>query len=171
VGRGQAIAALYGPLALVWLYLFTLEAPGAQFVVGGLIAVIGSFVLFTEKRDVLEVVRAVPGVHVPEAPIPAEVPAMHMKCHMLQLIDEQGPMWDYDIAEEVMRAYGVSGDYWFGTVRLTLTDLFSSGLLDEVETAVDPDKSHGEEKLLFKFGLNDFGRSRMRQSGLMGASA
>ncbi|HLU54408.1 MAG TPA: hypothetical protein VKZ81_03020 [Pseudonocardia sp.] len=60
VGRGQAIAALYGPLALVWLYLFTLEAPGLQFVVGGLIAVLGSFILFTEKRDVLEVVRAVP---------------------------------------------------------------------------------------------------------------
>jgi drug/metabolite transporter (DMT)-like permease len=61
VGRGQAIAALYGPFALLWLYLFTLEAPGIQFIIGGLIAVIGSFVLFTEKRDVLEVVRAVPG--------------------------------------------------------------------------------------------------------------
>jgi drug/metabolite transporter (DMT)-like permease len=70
VGRGQAIAALYGPLALVWLYLFTLEAPGVQFVVGGLIAVIGSFVLFTEKRDVLEVVRAVPGAHVSAATNP-----------------------------------------------------------------------------------------------------
>ncbi len=64
VGRGQAIAALYGPLALVWLYLFTLEAPGVQFVVGGLISVIGCFVLLTEKRDVLEVIRAVPGAHV-----------------------------------------------------------------------------------------------------------
>lgn len=61
VGRGQAIAALYGPLALVWLFLFTLEAPGIQFVIGGLIAVVGSFTLFTERRDVLEVIRAVPG--------------------------------------------------------------------------------------------------------------
>ena len=61
VGRGQAIAALYGPIALIWLYLFTLEPPGWQFVIGGVIAVIGSFVLFTEKRDVLEVLRAVPG--------------------------------------------------------------------------------------------------------------
>lgn len=60
VGRGQAIAALYGPMALVWLYIFTLEAPGIQFVIGGAIAVTGSFVLFTEKRDVLEVIRAVP---------------------------------------------------------------------------------------------------------------
>jgi drug/metabolite transporter (DMT)-like permease len=60
VGRGQAIAALYGPLALVWLYIFTLKPPGLQFVIGAVIAVVGSFVLFTEKRDVLEVIRAVP---------------------------------------------------------------------------------------------------------------
>lgn len=60
VGRGQAIAALYGPLALVWLYMFNLKPPGIQFVIGAIVAVVGSFVLFTEKRDVLEVIRAVP---------------------------------------------------------------------------------------------------------------
>lgn len=62
VGRGQAIASLYGPLALVWLFIFTLETPGIQFIIGGLVAVVGSFVLFTERRDVLEVIRAVPTV-------------------------------------------------------------------------------------------------------------
>lgn len=61
VGRGQAIAALYGPFALVWLFIFTLTIPGIQFIIGGLIAVVGSFVLFTERRDVLDVIRAVPG--------------------------------------------------------------------------------------------------------------
>jgi len=60
VGRGQAIAALYGPFALVWLSIFTLTAPSLEFIVGGLIAVVGSFVLFTEQRDVLEVIRSVP---------------------------------------------------------------------------------------------------------------
>lgn len=59
VGRGQAVAALYGPLALVWLFLFTHEWPGTQFVVGSAIAVIGGFVLFTERRG-LEAVRTVP---------------------------------------------------------------------------------------------------------------
>jgi drug/metabolite transporter (DMT)-like permease len=75
VGRGQAIASLYGPLALVWLYLFTLVPPGIEFVIGGLIAVAGSFVLFTEKRDVLEVIRAVPSGRsrtVPEHPASAD---------------------------------------------------------------------------------------------------
>jgi drug/metabolite transporter (DMT)-like permease len=63
VGRGQAIAALYGPLALLWLFLFTHQWPGTEFVVGAAIAVIGSFVLFTERRGILEIVRAVPARH------------------------------------------------------------------------------------------------------------
>ena len=60
VGRGQAIASLYGPLAIVWLFIFKPDSPPAiQFVIGAIVAVIGSFVLFTERRDVLEVIRAV----------------------------------------------------------------------------------------------------------------
>jgi hypothetical protein len=91
---------------------------------------------------------------------------MHMKGYILQLL-ARGQLWDHEIAADVMSEYGLSGDYWYGTVRLTLTDLFSAGLLDEIETTVDPDKSFGEEKLLFKFGLNDFGLDRMRQAGLL----
>ncbi|MBA2414552.1 MAG: hypothetical protein H0V64_01360 [Geodermatophilaceae bacterium] len=91
---------------------------------------------------------------------------LHMKGYMLELIASSEGMWDYDIADRVMHEYGVSGDYWYGTVRLTLTDLYSGGLLDQLETTIDPAKSMGKEKLLIKFRLNDFGRERMRQSGL-----
>lgn len=71
VGRGQAIADLYGMFALVWLTIFTLDLPSWQFIVGGLIAIFGGFVLFTEKRGVLEVVRSMPGM----APADEEAPA------------------------------------------------------------------------------------------------
>ncbi|MDN5857186.1 MAG: hypothetical protein L0H84_01060 [Pseudonocardia sp.] len=96
---------------------------------------------------------------------------MHIKGHMLQTLAKSEAMWDYEIAEDVMGEYGLSGAYWYGTVRLTIADLYSGGLLDEVETTIDPAKSLGEEKLLTKYRLNDFGRTRMRQSGLMGANA
>jgi hypothetical protein len=95
---------------------------------------------------------------------------MHMKGYMLQLFATRGPLWDHEVADEVMREYGISGDYWYGTVRLTLTDLYSGGLLEEVETTVDPEKSGGVEKLLFRFDLTEFGRERMRQSGLLEVS-
>lgn len=90
---------------------------------------------------------------------------MHLKGRILQLFDERGAMWESDVAAEVMPEFGYSGDYWVGTVRLTLTDLFSSGLLEEIDTAVDG------EKLVFRFGLTDFGRTRMAEAGLRGAKA
>jgi hypothetical protein len=94
---------------------------------------------------------------------------VHRKGHTQQLPVGRGPRWDHEIADEVMRAYGISGDYWYGTVRLTVPDLFAGGLLDEVETTVDPATSRGEEKLLFKLGPDDLGHDRMRQSGLLAA--
>jgi len=96
---------------------------------------------------------------------------MHLKGFMLQQLEQHGQMWDYELAEACMREYHLSGDYWYGTIRITLTDLYSSGLLDEVEVTVDSSKSMGKEKILFKFALNDFGRERMAQSGLAGASS
>lgn len=92
---------------------------------------------------------------------------LHMKAYMLQVLARGGAMWDYEIAEDVMREYGLSGEYWYGTVRLTLTDLYSGGLLEELEATIDPEKSLGQEKVLFRYQLNDFGRERMAQSGLL----
>jgi len=95
---------------------------------------------------------------------------LHIKGYILQLMSRRGAMWDDEIAHEVLRFYGLSGEYWYGTVRVTLTDLFSGGLLDEVDTTVDPDRTGGKPKLLFKFAVNDFGTERMAQTGLLEAS-
>lgn len=94
------------------------------------------------------------------------MPDMHIKGYILQLIERNGSMWDYDVAAHVMATYGLSGDYWHGTVRLTLTDLYSSGLLDETECQVGA--VAGEERLQAKFAVNAFGRERMAQTGLLG---
>lgn len=93
--------------------------------------------------------------------------SLHIKGFMLVLLYQHGEMWDYDVADLVMREYGYQGDYWYGTVRLTLTDLYSGGLLDEIDTKVDSNKSYGVERVLFKFALSDFGRERTRQAGLL----
>jgi drug/metabolite transporter (DMT)-like permease len=74
VGRGQAIADLYGMFALIWLWIFSAAQPPWQFWVGAALAILGGFVMFTERRDVLEVIRAVPGVGHHEVE-PEEVPA------------------------------------------------------------------------------------------------
>lgn len=92
--------------------------------------------------------------------------ALHMKGYVLQLLHRQGVLWDHEVVDAVMREYGYSGEYWNGTIRVTLTDLYSSGLLQQLDTTIDPEKPGGD-RVQFKYGLTDFGRERMRQSGLL----
>ncbi|MCP4469136.1 MAG: DMT family transporter [Gammaproteobacteria bacterium] len=58
VGRGQAIAALYGVFAVIFLSIFTLDLPEWHFLIGLTLTVFGGFVMFTEKAEMLEVIRS-----------------------------------------------------------------------------------------------------------------
>lgn len=95
--------------------------------------------------------------------------SLHLKGYLLRLLAEpeaqQTGRWDDELCDAACAEYGLAGDYWRGTVRLNLTDLYSGGLLDEVETALSDGAA--PERVLFRFRLNDFGRERMRQSGLL----
>jgi hypothetical protein len=93
---------------------------------------------------------------------------LHIKGRILQLLEERGPLWDYEIFEALAAEYPeVEGQYWYDTIRLKLADLYSSGITTEVDEALDPDKSFGNEKILFRFDLTEFGRDRMRHTGLL----
>lgn len=92
---------------------------------------------------------------------------VHIKGYVLQKLLADGPLWDHEVVAAVEQEYGLSGAYWAGTVRLTLTDLYSGGLLDEVGADVDPARSTDGEKLTLRYRVNGFGRERMIQSGLL----
>ncbi|MDQ4118506.1 MAG: hypothetical protein M3235_16310 [Actinomycetota bacterium] len=92
---------------------------------------------------------------------------VHIKGFVLQKLLADGPLWDHEVVAAVENEYGVSGEYWAGTVRMTLTDLYSGGLLDEV--GADVDGGGAGEKVTLRYQVNDFGRERMTQSGLLEA--
>jgi len=56
VGRGQAIGSLYGLMAVVFLLVFT-GAYQWSYIVGAVICILGTYVLFTEPSDGLESLR------------------------------------------------------------------------------------------------------------------
>lgn len=92
---------------------------------------------------------------------------LHIKGYILQTLNRrQEGLWDHQIAEQVLNEYGLRGDYWRGTVRVTLTDLHAGGLIEEFEQALDDGSHFGNDKVLFKFRLSPFGLERMRDTGL-----
>ena len=97
---------------------------------------------------------------------------LHIKGRLLQLLHEGGPQWDYELAARIAGEYDeAQGQYWYDTIRLNLADLFSSGLITEVDETIDPSKSFGAEKILLRFDLTEFGRERMRQTDIVPAGA
>ncbi len=97
---------------------------------------------------------------------------IHIKGRLLQLLVERGAQWDYDLPDVIESEYPeVHGAYWRGTIRLLLADLYSSGLIASLEEKLDPSKTGGEEKLLFRFAVTDFGRERMGHTGLLPAGS
>lgn len=92
---------------------------------------------------------------------------IHIKGRILQVLLRTDALWDHEISDVILREYGLQGAYWVGTIRMTLTDLHAGGLIDHLESRVDPRSPRGAEKLLNRYRLNGFGRNRMRQTGLM----
>lgn len=92
---------------------------------------------------------------------------LHIKGYILQTLNgRQGGLWDHQIAEQVLTEYGLRGGYWRGNVRLSLTDLYAGGLIEEIEQALDDGSHFGDGKVLFKFRLSPFGLERMQDTGL-----
>ena len=86
-----------------------------------------------------------------------------MKGRILQLVNERqdAGIWDWQVTNLILAEYGLAGAYWRGNTRVTLTDLFSSGIIESVEEKIDDQGYFGIGRILFKFRLNDFGRQRM----------
>jgi drug/metabolite transporter (DMT)-like permease len=51
VGRGEAIGNLYAVFALIFIAAFTLQLPQWYFIVGLVLTVLGSFVMFSEPAE------------------------------------------------------------------------------------------------------------------------
>jgi hypothetical protein len=98
---------------------------------------------------------------------------VHVKGRLLQMLEEDGPQYDYELATRLAADYDEQAtDYWHNDTRLTLADLSSGGLVYPIEDddRIDLERTFGVEKLVRRYALSDFGRERMRASGLLRAA-
>ena len=95
---------------------------------------------------------------------------VHMKGHILhQLLAAPDGLWDYEIAQKILKDYDVDKNtvFWKGEIRATLTDMFSGALIEELEDKLDNDEYFGPDRVLVKFRLTSFGKERMKETGLL----
>lgn len=170
VGRGQAVAAFYGMFAVVFLAIFTLSFPDWNFLIGLALTVLGGFIMFSESSEVVEVVRESSGKEIAEYPHHGprlDDESLHLKGLILRILKSAPEgLWDYEIMQRALAILGHSSAYWKGEVRVTLTDLYSGALIEELEDDLDKGSYFGAGKILVKFKLSPLGRERVIEAGL-----
>ena len=93
---------------------------------------------------------------------------LHQKGFLLVEISKVSSIWDSDLIEEAMKEYELSGTYWINSLRVALDELAAAGLIVRVSSRLDEGKKTAPGCLRFNWRLSEFGRTRMRDTGLLG---
>lgn len=92
---------------------------------------------------------------------------LHQKGFLLVALNKVDTMWDYELVGEALAEYKLSGSYWVNTLRVALEELAAAGLVTRIGEQLDDGSHAGAGKVLFNYQLSEFGRTRMRDTGLL----
>lgn len=90
-----------------------------------------------------------------------------MKSRLVQILYEQKEAWDYELIANLLAEYKKSGDYWNWMTRFWMVELSCGGIFNIVDVAADDGKHFAKGKVLYRYNLSDFGKSRVEE--LLGA--
>lgn len=90
---------------------------------------------------------------------------LHQKGFLLVALSKVDSLWDQSLISQTFAEYGSAGEYVENTIRIALDELAAGGLITRLEEKLDV--HNGRQKLVFKYQLSDFGRSRMQDTGLL----
>ena len=90
---------------------------------------------------------------------------LHQKGFLLVVLSKNNQLWDYELIEQAFLEYNISGDYNEKTLRIALDELSAAGLITRIDEKIEA--KNRQSKLLFRYQLSDFGRSRMIDTGLL----
>ena len=92
---------------------------------------------------------------------------LHQKGFLLLELSKHQSSWDRELIFKALDEYGLSGKYWINNFSVTLNELAAAGLIKRIDSELNDDSFISSGRLMFKYSLTDFGRTRMRDTGLL----
>ncbi|MEZ5523733.1 MAG: hypothetical protein R3E62_02025 [Pseudomonadales bacterium] len=95
---------------------------------------------------------------------------LHQKGFLLVELNKVTECWDYELIDKALVEYNVKGARWVNTFRVALDELSAAGLTMITDKKLDDGSRVGIDKVLFRFRLTDFGRTRLQETGLLAST-
>jgi hypothetical protein len=93
---------------------------------------------------------------------------LHQKGFLLVELSKHESIWDKDLIPKVLDEYKLSRNYWFKSLCVTLEELAAAGLIARIDSCLDEEEPLASKtRVMFKYNLTDFGRTRMYDTGLL----
>ena len=82
-----------------------------------------------------------------------------IKFRILELFEQNGPMWTDEIVPILQEEYNMKGDYGRDMANFDLIEMVSAGLLREGESKLDEDGHYKMNHLITHYELSGLGQS------------
>lgn len=179
VNRGQGIGNLYGICAVIFIFLFMGEAPEWTIILGGVLCVAGSLIMFTEGSLELESLKTDEVINNESSSSSKRHPKAastqsdaskksktasktHLrpiKFRILELYSDGEEHWNSEVVKIIQSEYGMNTGYGRDSINFDIIELAAGGLLKEVGVTQD-DASYKAGALLHKYRITEFGKNQ-----------
>ena len=92
---------------------------------------------------------------------------LHQKAFLLVELSKHESLWDGDLITIVLNEYNLVGHYWTNSFCVTLDELSAAGLIAQIDSRLEQSLFASKERVMFKYQLTEFGRTRMHNTGLL----
>lgn len=81
-----------------------------------------------------------------------------LKFRIMELVDEEGPLWTHEIIDKIYAEYGMSTEYEKLMINYDVVEMVSAGFLSEGECKVDEEGLYRQGKLLTLYSITKLGK-------------
>ena len=174
VNRGQGVGNLYGICAVIFLFVFMGRVPDWTIILGGILCIVGSLVMFTEGSIGLETLKTDEFISKEAAPAKktssntkktnangtaSKVKLRPIKFRILELYSDGEEHWNSEVVKVIQSEYGMGSGYGRDLINFDIIELAAGGLLKELAVAQD-DGTYKAGALLHKYKITEFGKNQ-----------
>jgi hypothetical protein len=79
------------------------------------------------------------------------------KFRILEIVENEGPIWNSDIVGKLQSEYGMPSDYDRDCLNFDIIEVAASGMIQEKDAKIDEDGSYKKDALLIKYAITPIG--------------